>query len=400
MSITFKITSRDGKARSGIVKTPHGEFHTPAYVNVGTKATVKAVSPKDLKDAGVEAVLCNTYHLYLRPGADLIKKMGGLHKFMAWDGPIVTDSGGFQVFSLGSGMEHGVGKVIPWFPDVGGDKNKKFQKQEVLAHISDEGVEFRSHIDKSLHNIGPEKSMEIQNKLGADILFAFDECTSPLHDHKYTKNAVQRTFDWAKRSLKAHKNKNQALFGVIQGGNFKDLRKLSSKQISSLNFPGFGIGGPMGRTKKDMMNILDWTIPELPDSKPRHMLGIGGVEDLFYCVERGIDMFDCVLPTRLARVGIIFISPKLGGNIKNKWRMHITNEKFKQDKKPIDPECDCYTCRNFSRAYLRHLFKSEELLSYNLASIHNIRFVQRLMKDIREAISKRRFKALKKAWLH
>ncbi len=391
----FEILKKYKKARTGIVHTPHGSFHTPAFVPVGTKATVKAMPPKDLKEMGAEVLLCNTYHLYLQPGADLVKKMGGLHKFMGWDRPIVTDSGGYQVFSLGFGIEHGISK---WFLEESTNPIKK-EKEEKFAKISDEGVHFKSHIDHSHHHISPEKSMEIQNRLGADIIFAFDECTSPLHDYNYTKKAVERTFAWAKRSLKSHKNKNQALFGVVQGGNFKDLRVKSAKQIASLNFPGFGIGGPMGTKKKDMMDILDWTMPILPENKPKHMLGIGGVEDFFYCVERGIDMFDCVLPTRLARQGIVFISPESGGNIKNKWRTHVTNASNKANKDPIDKNCDCYTCKTFSRAYIRHLYKANELLFNYLTTYHNIYFILDLMKQIRESIEKKTFDKLKRKWL-
>ena len=406
----FTINSKDGKARTGVIKTKHGSFETPVFIPVATAATVKALSNKDLLDIGGSVLLANTYHLHLRPGEELIKRLGGLHKFMGWDKPLVTDSGGFQVFSLGFGMEHNVGKVA----DNYFINEKKINKKSPLnkntnilknnknigqkwAHIDDSGVSFRNPVTGDKVRLTPKSSMEIQSKLGADIIFAFDECTSPLSDKKYTSIALERTHRWALECLKYY-DKKQALFGIVQGGAYKDLRVKSAKFISKLDFPGFGIGGSLGKSKEDMHKILGWVMPLLPENKPRHLLGIGAVEDLFNSVERGIDMFDCVGPTRWARRGHLYISPSSGGNIKNKFRINIQNTQFREDKKPIDKECDCYCCRNFSRAYLRHLYMASELSYFHLASLHNLRFILGLMERIRGSIKEKKFRMLKKQW--
>ncbi len=398
MPFSFKIThqEKNTSARLGIITTPHGSFHTPAFIPVATTASIRALDFQDLKNLGAEIVLANTYHLHLRPGEKIIKKLGGLHKFMGWDGPIVTDSGGFQVFSLGFGVEHNIGK-IGWFPKED-NREPDTPKEKKFASIDDEGVSFTDPMTGKKIILNPKLSMQIQSDLGADIIFAFDECTSPLHDEEYTKNSLERTHRWAKESLK-HYNKKQALFGIVQGGLFKNLRQESARFIGSLSFAGFGIGGPLGGSKKDMENILNWTIPLLPKNKPVHMLGIGAVEDLFNCVEKGADMFDCAAPTKWARRGHLYISPKAGGKKRNKFRIHIDNAKFLEDKDPIDKACKCFTCKNHSRAYLHHLFRAKEISFFRLASLHNLHFISHLMESIREAIRGNKLKALKFFWM-
>lgn len=373
----FKIKHQEKncKARTGIIRTPHGEIRTPAFIPVATQATVKALTPAQLNEIEFDAILCNTYHLYLRPGADTIKKLGGLQRFMSWNKPTFTDSGGFQVFSLNG----------------------------ELCVVDDCGVDFKSHIDASKHRFTPEKSMEIQRKLGADLIFAFDQCLDINADYETTKKSLKRTHAWAIRSLKEfrklNKEKSQALYGIVQGGRFLNLRKESAKFIANMDFDGIGIGSIFGNPKEESRKIVEHTLKFLPKEKPKHLLGIGAVEDLFTYVELGLDTFDCVLPTRLARAGYIFIRPESGGRLKNKYRYRITNERFKEDKSPLDQNCDCYVCKNFSRAYLRHLFKAEELLSYTLATYHNLYFFSRLMREIREAIEKDQFLGLKRKWV-
>lgn len=392
----FKITHKKRNLRTGIVETDHGEFKTPAFVPVATLGSVRGLDSRDLEGLGAEVVLANTYHLFLRPGDKLIKNFGGLHKFMNWDGPIITDSGGFQAFSLGFGMEHGVGKIADNI-FLEGLRDKEFGGKK-WAKVSDKGVKFKNPITGDKVKLTPKKSMQIQSNLGSDIIFAFDECTSPLSDKKYTSKALERTHKWAEECLRYY-DKKQALFGIVQGGEYKDLRVKSAKFIGEKEFPGFGIGGSLGKSKKDMLNILEWVIPLLPEEKPRHLLGIGAVEDLFNCVEKGVDMFDCVAPTRWARRGRLYITPEAGGNLKNKFRINLSNSRFRKDKEPIDKNCDCYVCRNYSLAYLRHLYDSQELSYFRLASYHNIHFMLRLMELIREAIRNNRFSELKKRWL-
>lgn len=395
---SYSLVSRDGWARLGVISTPHGRIETPAFIPVGTRASVKTLDSADLKQIGVQAVLANTYHLYLRPGAELVRDQGGLHEFMNWDGPIFTDSGGFQVFSLGFGILHGVGKVANIFPDEESLPRPKSSKPGLMK-VDGEGVTFRSHIDGSSHRFTAERSIEIQQQLGADIIFAFDECTSPLHDERYTAQALARTHEWAKRSQRAWTNRGrQALYGIVQGGAYKSLREQSAAFISGLDFPGIAIGGSLGRSKRDMHSILEWTMPLLDDSKPRHLLGIGEVADLFECAARGIDSFDCAAPTRMARNGAVYIRPANGGTPQNKFRFNITAAGFRDDGRPIDPGCDCYGCRHHTRAYLRHLFNSGEMLGMRLATAHNLRFVERLMSDIRQAIGSRTLRQLGSAW--
>jgi|TARA_B100001971_G_C18222984_1_gene558440 queuine tRNA-ribosyltransferase/7-cyano-7-deazaguanine tRNA-ribosyltransferase len=391
---SFKITKESKKARTGVVKTAHGSFKTPIFIPVATLATVRALDQRDIEELKAEAVLANTFHLHLRPGEKLIKKLGGLHKFMNWKRPIVTDSGGFQAFSLGFGMEHNIGKIAH-FPE----NRKHTKKEEKWATIDDSGVTFRNPIHGIKVKLTPKSSMQIQSDLGVDIIFAFDECTSPLSNKEYTAKALQRTHKWAEECLK-HYDKKQALFGIVQGGMYKDLRIKSARFIGKLPFHGFGIGGSLGKSKPDMHRILEWVIPLLPKNKPRHLLGIGAVEDLFNAVERGIDMFDCVAPTRWARRGHLYVTPVSGGTKKNKFRLNIGNNRFKEDKKPIDKGCNCYVCKNYSRAYLRHLFVSKELAYFRLASLHNLNFLLRLMDKIRDSINNDDLSRLKKEWLN
>ena len=391
----FQITKKSSSslARVGIISTAHGKIETPYLVPVATAATVRSLTSQDLHDLNVQCILANTYHLHLSPSGETIKELGGLHKFMNFQKPIFSDSGGFQIFSLGLGKEHNINKIGTILP-----QGKKInEKEKKLAFVTDLGVKFRSTKDGSFRYLTPELSMEIQSNLGSDIIIAFDECTSPLSDYEYTKRAMQRTHNWALKCLKS-RDKKQALYGIIQGGEYKDLRDESTKFISSLPFEGIAIGGSLGKSKEDMHKILDWVVPQL-DNRPRHLLGIGSVDDIFECVSRGIDTFDCVLPTRIARRGSLFIFPESGGNQKNKFRINIRSSKFKQDKSPIDKNCQCETCKNYSRAYLHHLNKSNELTYFRLATIHNLYFMLGLMEKIRKAVNEDEFEELKQYWL-
>lgn len=398
----FKISIKDKKtaARAGVIVTKRGKIETPYFVPVATLGSVRALNCDDLSDLGVQCALVNTYHLHLKPGDATVKKLGGMHKFMNFEKPLISDSGGFQAFSLGLAREHNIGKIGNFFPDESGQKElnrAERNAKENLTKITDEGIKFRSVYDGSWHFMDAKASMKIQSNLDSDIIMAFDECTSPLSDKDYTARAMRRTHDWAKLSLKYH-NKKQALYGIIQGGWFRDLRDESAQFISSLPFDGTAIGGSLGNCKRDMYQILEWVVPQL-DGRPRHLLGIGDIDDIFECVQRGIDTFDCVSPTRIARRGSLYIGPASGGTVKNKFRLHIALAKFAQDKKPIDPRCSCFTCQNHSRAYLRHLYQANELSYYRLATIHNLHFMLDLMKQIRESIKKEKFLALKKKWL-
>jgi len=397
----FKIRDTIGRMRTGKVKTRHGSFKTPVFIPVATLAAIRGLDNRDLRDMGVEVVLANTYHLHLRPGDELIKELGGLHKFMNFDGPIITDSGGFQAFSLGFGMEHGVGKIANNIFLEGLDeerlKQAKQQKKK-FAFVNDRGVRFKDPRTGRIVELTPRKSMEIQSNLGSDIIFAFDECTSPLSDRAYTEKALERTHRWAEECLEYY-DRRQALFGVVQGGEYRDLREKSARFMAERDFAGYGIGGSLGKSKQDMLNILDWVIPILPENKPRHLLGIGAIEDLFNCVEKGVDMFDCVAPARWARRGHLYISPAEGGKPENKFRIHIRNARFRRDMKPVDRTCECLVCQNYSRAYLRHLYVSNELLYFRLATYHNIFFITNLMEKIRESIRDGSFYELKKEWL-
>ena len=353
-------TCKQTGARLGRLHTPHGVIETPIFMPVGTQATVKAMTPEELKDIGSQIILSNTYHLYMRPGHDLIERAGGLHKFMNWDKPILTDSGGFQVFSLGP-----------------------------LRKIKEEGVEFRSHLDGSKHFLSPEKATEIQNALGSDIIMAFDECAPYPADRQYVKNSLERTTRWLERCKAAHKySERQALFGIVQGGMYKELREQSAREITAIDLPGYAIGGlSVGEPKEMMYEVLDYTVPLLPEDKPRYLMGVGSPDDLLEGVLMGIDMFDCVLPTRIARNGTAMTS---------QGKVVVRNASYAEDFTSLDPECDCYTCRNYTKAYLRHLIKCNEILGARLLTIHNLHFLLKLMENVREAIREDRLLDYKK----
>lgn len=395
MSPKFQIIQKNkkSKARAGIIKTQNGDIETPFFVPVGTQGTVKAVSPRDLREMGAQIVLANTYHLHLRPGEDLINKFGGLSKFMSWNGPTMTDSGGFQVFSLGVGKEGGGVKFLREEP-------KHYKETEEarprLNKITEEGVTFQSHIDGSAHKITPESSIEIQEKLGADLIVSFDDLESPKYSYEETKKSLELTNRWELRSKKAHKRKDQLLYGVTHGGQFKDLRIRSAKFVDK-NFGAIGLGGAH-LSKKNMYEVIDWTIQNVSEDKPKHLLGIGEIDDIFEVIERGVDAFDCVIPTRIARTGFFFISPPFG-NFKNRYRTDIDKPQFVKDQKPLDENCNCYTCQNFTRGYIHHLFRARELLAYNLLSIHNLYFLINLTKQIRQSILEDNFQQMKKKWL-
>jgi queuine tRNA-ribosyltransferase len=358
----FKVLASQGRARAGSFTTPQGDLVTPVFAPVGTQATVKTLTPAQLGELGASLILSNTYHLYLRPGDELIREMGGLHKFMQWSGPILTDSGGYQVFSLAQ-----------------------------TRQIDNDGVTFKSHIDGSTHRFTPEKSIQIQENLGADIIMAFDECSDP-NDHAYSKIAMDRTHRWAERCLDAKTRSDQALFGIIQGGVNPVLRGISAKFISSLPFPGIAIGGlSVGETKGEMHASLDVVTQLLPENKPRYLMGVGTPEDLINGITRGVDIFDCVLPTRLARHNAAFSS---------EGRLNLMNATYAHDPRPIDETCDCYTCSTFTRAYLRHLVITKELLAGTLLSIHNLHALIQLVKDIRESIVDHSFESKVPAWLN
>ncbi len=361
MSFNFKLINTDIHARAGEFETPHGTILTPTFAPVGTQATVKTLTPAQLESTGANLILANTYHLFLRPGSDLIAEMGGLHNFMQWDKPILTDSGGFQVFSLAE-----------------------------MRKIDQDGVTFRSHIDGSKQRLTPEIAVQIQEKLGADIIMAFDECASP-YDKSYSTKAMERTHAWAIRCLQAKTRDDQALFGIVQGGIFPELRKQSAEFISSIDFPGYAIGGlSVGETKIEMYKTIEIVNKILPSEKPRYLMGVGTPEDLIYGVQRGIDIFDCVLATRLARHAAA---------LTNKGRLNLMNARYARDPKPIEEGCTCYTCKTFSRAYIRHLIMAKETLFGTLISIHNIHMLQELMMNIRQAILNNRFEEFSKMYL-
>jgi queuine tRNA-ribosyltransferase len=362
-SFDFTIQGRDTRscARAGLIRTPHGDIPTPVFMPVGTQATVKTLTPDELEELKVHVILGNTYHLYLRPGDELIARMGGLHDFMGWNGPILTDSGGFQVFSL-----------------------------QDLRSVGDDGVMFRSHLDGSEHFFSPEKVISIQENLGSDIIMSLDECSIP-DDRPYVEEALRRTHLWAERCRAAQSREDQALYGILQGGIFPDLREESARFLGGLDFPGYAIGGlSVGETKQEMHRMLEIVGPLLPDDRPRYLMGVGSPEDLVECVARGVDQFDCVLPTRLARNGAVFT--RTG-------RMNLRNARFTEDPAPIEEECQCYTCRHFSRAYLHHLLKARETLGLRLNSIHNLHFLLELMRRIRRSILNGGFVEFKDSFL-
>ena len=401
MSFSFSINKKSSEtklARTGTINTPHGKINTPAFVVVGTKATVKALSPEMVRDyIGAQVTLANTYHLYLQPGQSNVKDHGGFAKMMSWKGkdgslmPTFTDSGGFQVFSLGQAMGHGVSKIATSKEISEKETKEETSNHEKLAIIDDEGVTFKSVIDGSEHRFTPESSMKIQHDLGADMIFAFDECTSPLAPREYQEKALKRTHAWAGRCIKEHKKlgvssatgTQQALFGVVQGGSFEDLRELSAKTLGAMDFDGYGIGGSF--TKEDMAGAVRTVTENLPEEKPRHLLGIGEPIDLFLGVEYGIDTFDCVAPTRVARNRALYTY---------EGRINITNAKYIDDMSPISDDDTFYT-HGFTKSYLHHLFKSNEMFASTLASIHNLSFIVKLVDDMRVAIEEDRFMEFK-----
>ena len=348
-AITYELLHqcKQTGARRGVIHTPHGDIQTPVFMPVGTQATVKSMTPEELKEVNAQIILSNTYHLFLRPGHELVKEAGGLHSFMNWDRPILTDSGGFQVFSLGQ-----------------------------LRKISEEGVEFQSHLDGSKKFLSPEKAIEVENALGADIAMAFDECCPYPSTYEYTKKSMERTTRWAERCKKAHtRSKDQGLFGIIQGGFYKDLRKQSAEDLIKLDFPGYAIGGiSVGEPKEEFLEILKYTTPLMPENKPRYLMGVGTPDYLIEAAIAGIDMCDCVLPTRIARHGTALTS---------QGKVVVRNGTYEHDFSKLDPECDCYTCKNYTRAYIRHLINTKEILGVRLLSIHNLRFLTKLMERVR-----------------
>ena len=396
-SFAINHAADSGLARVGTISTPHGDIQTPAFIPVGTKATVKTVLPEAMENLGAQALLSNAYHLYLQPGPDVLDEAGGLGSFMNWDKPTFTDSGGFQVLSLGVGFK----KVLAMDAQTFRSDQVIAKNKERLAHVDDEGVTFKSHLDGSMHRFTAEVSMQIQHKLGADIMFAFDECTTLHNTRPYQELAMSRTYDWAIRCLDEHKRLTdsrvgkpyQALFGVIQGAQYEDLRKkaasdLGSMSSSGIEFDGFGIGGALD--KDSLGTIVSWVNSTLPQEKPKHLLGIGAPEDLFVGVENGVDTFDCVLASRIARTSAVYTM---------EGRFNVSNQPFIRDFNPIDDECDCYTCTNYSRAYLCHLFRAKEMVAGTLATIHNERFIVRLVDQMRQALLDGNFQDMKKEFM-
>lgn len=389
--INFNVVSKiPGKlGRAGTIKTAHGIIETPAFIPVGTKATVKSLTPEQVHDeVGAFAVLANTYHLYLQPGTEILEKSGGLHKFMNWQGPTFTDSGGFQAFSLGDAYGKKVSKLSQIKSDEGDvEAESKNENSVQLSKIDDDGVNFKSVIDGSSHRFTPETSIEIQHKIGADIIFVLDECISPQESFDRQKAAIERTRVWAERCLNYHKAHNkhaQALFGIVQGGRHEELRRQSAKDIGKMDFDGFGVGGSFD--KDDIGTAVGWVSEELPENKPRHLLGIGEPEDLILGIENGMDTFDCVAPTRIARNGAAYSS--VG-------RLNLWNAGFVKDLGPLDPNCSCYVCKNYSRAYLAHLCRAREMLSATLLSIHNLYYLVNLAKEARKAIVENKWERFK-----
>lgn len=402
MSFSFEITKKSAEAplaRIGVIHTPHGDIKTPAFITVGTKATVKALTSEQVRDAvGAQAVLANTYHLYLEPGDEIVAKHGGFPKMMGWSGPSFTDSGGFQVFSLGQALGHGVSKIATSEEISKREAEQLVQESahEKMATIDEDGVTFKSVIDGSEHRFTPERSMQIQHNLGADIFFAFDECTSPLAPVAYQREAMERTHRWAKRSLDEHKRlgvcsvtgETQALYGVVQGGAYEELRRESARTLGAMEFDGYGIGGSF--TKDDMATAVRWVCEELPEHKPRHLLGIGEPLDMLLAIENGIDTFDCVAPTRIGRNGALYT---LDG------RINITNAKYKEDMARISDNPSWYT-HQFTKSYLSHLFRADEMLAGTLASIHNLKFLTTLVDNARKALEEGRFLEFKNDFIN
>jgi queuine tRNA-ribosyltransferase len=398
MTLAFDIEARDphSRARAGRITTAHGVIETPVFMPVGTRGSIKSLTPDEVRNHGAQIILGNTYHLYLQPGHELIARMGGLHRFMGWDGPILTDSGGFQVFSLVYG---GIADEIK-------GRRPTQQVQPGMVKVTDDAVIFKSYIDGSTHVFTPERSIEIQKGIGADIILCFDELP-PFHaGYDYTARSLERTHAWERRCLMFHRatqegglpfvppNPYQALFGIVHGGVFPDLRRASAEYLRELPFDGLCIGGSLGENKQQMREVVDMTVPHMPDHLPRHLLGIGDVDDLIECVARGIDMFDCVSPTRLGRHGTALVR-----DAERRWKLNVANAALRDDPTPLDAWCDCYTCRHFSRAYIHHLFRAQELLGIRLVSLHNVAFLLKLMRTIRQSIIEGRFAHLRAEWL-
>jgi queuine tRNA-ribosyltransferase len=382
-TVSDRLASTTGDptlGRAGLITTPHGDVQTPAFIPVGTKASLKAATPQQLTDTGAQAVLANAYHLYLQPGPDLIDQAGGLGVFMGWDGPTVTDSGGFQVMSLGVGFK----KVLAMDAAAVANDDVIAEGKDRLAHVDDDGVTFKSHLDGSMHRFTPEVSMQVQHQIGADIIFAFDECTTLMNTRKYQERSLQRTAAWARRCVAEHRRLTeershrpyQALFGVIQGAQYEDLRREAARDLAQLGFDGYGIGGAL--EKEQLGQIVGWVTSELPENQPRHLLGIGEPDDLFTAIENGADTFDCVTPSRVARNASLFADTG---------RFNITSSPNRWDFGPVQEGCECYTCENFSKAYLHHLFKAKEILASTLATIHNVHYVVKLVDRIRTTIA-------------
>jgi tRNA-guanine transglycosylase len=380
------------EARLGLLHTTHGKVETPAFVAVATRGMVRALAAEELESLGVQILIANTYHLSLRPGGETVAALGGLHGFTGWSGPWMTDSGGFQVFSLGAGKIHGVGKIAPIFP---GEARLRDSAGISLVSLTEDGAWIRSVVDGAKRFFSPEEVIRVERLLGADVILPLDECTSPFHDEAYTRAAMERTHRWAARARLAFArteglgpNPHQELWGIVQGGAYEELRRASAKTIAGLGFPGFAIGGSLGKSKEDMYRVIEWTVAELPGASPRHLLGIGTLEDIVEAVKRGVDLFDCAAPTRLARNGTLlaFAPPS--------FRLNIDNAGFRNDERPIDESCDCPTCRRYSRAFLHHLLRTGELSYFRLATAHNIRFMARFMAWIRKELAQGRLPAL------
>jgi queuine tRNA-ribosyltransferase len=399
MTPIFTITTRDphSRARAGVIQTDHGPVQTPVFMPVGTRATVKSLSPEELHAHHVQILLGNTYHLYLQPGHHLIAQLGGLHRFMQWHGPILTDSGGFQVFSLLYGSVA---------DEIKGRRPTHPGSVEGMVNVTEDAVIFRSYLDGSQHVFTPENSIGIQHALGADIILCFDELPPFRAGYDYTAQSMERTHRWEQRCLQYHQQQQasdghvqvpahrQALFGIVHGGVFPDLRQASAEYIGSLGFDGLCIGGSLGKDKAQMYEVVAMTVPHLPDNLPRHLLGVGDVDDLLECVARGIDMFDCVSPTRLGRHGTAIVR-----NRHNRWRLNVNNASLREDEGPLQEGCSCYTCRTFSRAYIHYLFRAKELFGIRLVSLHNVAFLTSLMEEIRVSIAEGRFGELYREWL-
>jgi queuine tRNA-ribosyltransferase len=399
MPLTFEITARDpqSRARAGLITTAHGPVETPVFMPVGTRGTVKSLTPDEVRAAGAQIILGNTYHLYLQPGHELIARLGGLHRFMGWRGPILTDSGGFQVFSL----------VYGGIADEVKGRRPTQAVQPGMVKVTEDAVIFKSYIDGSSHVFTPERSIEVQKGLGADIILCFDELPPFRAGYDYTARSLERTHRWEARCLAFHQrtlggaglpfaapNPDQSLFGIVHGGVFPDLRRASAEYIGGLPFDGLAIGGSLGADKAQIYEVIDMTVPFLPDRLPRHLLGIGDVDDLIEGVARGIDMFDCVSPTRLGRHGTALVK-----DAGRRWKLHLNNAALREDTGPLDPTCPCYTCATFTRAYLHYLFRAQELLGIRLVSLHNVAFLLELMRQVRQSIRAGRFAELRREWL-